>query len=124
MSHSKTKTVKKIHHPRLSSPKKKSLSPSKLIAKLFKGKTKKKLPAWYKETLPKVIRAKTKKRSNTKSLTPKNPFDKPLKTYNTANEICKMSLIPVTAENMRAYDPPRSSIVTVGTASMTSSNNL
>nr|QFG74780.1 MAG: hypothetical protein [Megaviridae environmental sample] len=90
MSHSKTKTVKKIHHPRLSSPKKKSLSPSKLIAKLFKGKTKKKLPSWYKETLPKVIRAKTKKRSNTKSLTPKNPFDKPLKTYNTF----KKSLFP------------------------------
>lgn len=90
MSHSKTKTFKKIYHPRLSSPKKKRLSPSKLIAKLFKGKTKKKLPSWYRETLPKVVRAKTKKRSNTKSLTPKNPFDKPLKTYNKF----KKSLFP------------------------------
>ena len=90
MSHSKSKTVKKIQHPILLSPKHKQVSSSKLIAKLFKSKTKKKLPFWYREILPKVIRAKTKKRSNTKSPTPKNPFDKPLKTYNKF----KKSLLP------------------------------
>ncbi len=90
MSHSKSKTVKKIQHPILLSPKHKQVSSSKLIAKLFKSKTKKKLPSWYREILPKVTRAKTKKRSNTKSPTPKNPFDKPLKTYNKF----KKSLLP------------------------------
>lgn len=43
-------------------------------------KTKKKLPSWYSDSLPKVKRATTRKRS--KSPHPKNPFDKPLKAYN------------------------------------------
>ena len=43
-------------------------------------KTKKKLPSWYSDSLPKVKRATTRKRS--KSSHPKNPFDKPLKAYN------------------------------------------
>ena len=43
-------------------------------------KTKKKLPSWYSDNLPKVKRATTRKRS--KSSHPKNPFDKPLKAYN------------------------------------------
>ena len=92
MSQSKSKTIKKIQHPILLSPKHKQLSSSKLIAKLFKTKTKtkKKLPEWYRETLPKVTRAKTRKRSNTKSPHSKNPFDKPLKVYNKI----KKSLLP------------------------------
>ena len=92
MSQSKSKTIKKIQHPILLSPKHKQVSSSKLIAKLFKSKTKtkKKLPEWYRETLPKVSRAKTRKRSNTKSPHSKNPFDKPLKAYNKF----KKSLLP------------------------------
>jgi hypothetical protein len=90
MSQSKSKTIKKIQHPILLSPKHKQLSSSKLIAKLFKTKTKKKLPEWYRETLPKVTRVKTRKRSNTKSPHSKNPFDKPLKVYNKI----KKSLLP------------------------------
>ena len=99
MSHSKSKTIKKIQHPILLSSKHKQVSSSKLIAKLFKSKskTKKKLPSWYRKTLPKVIRTKTKKRSNTKSPIPKNPFDKPLKTYNKF----KKTLLPVWVGKLR-----------------------
>ena len=51
-------------------------------------KTKKKLPSWYSDNLPKVKQATTRKRS--KSPHPKNPFDKPLKAYNKF----KQTLLP------------------------------
>lgn len=51
-------------------------------------KTKKKLPSWYSDSLPKVKRATTRKRS--KSPHSKNPFDKPLKAYNKF----KQTLLP------------------------------
>jgi hypothetical protein len=51
-------------------------------------KTRKNLPSWYSDSLPKVKRATTRKRS--KSLHSKNPFDKPLKAYNKF----KQTLLP------------------------------
>ena len=53
-------------------------------------KTKKHLPSWYSDSLPKVKRATTRRRSKTKSPHPKNPFDKPLKAYNKF----KQTLLP------------------------------
>ena len=53
-------------------------------------KTRKQLPSWYSDSLPKVKRATTRRHSKTKSPYSKNPFDKPLKAYNKF----KQTLLP------------------------------
>ena len=87
MSYSIPKTIKKIEHS--------FFVAKKYSPKLFK--TKRKLPKWYREALPKVSRAKTKKRSKSKSPILLNPFDKPLKAYNKF----KKSLLPVWVGKLR-----------------------